>query len=179
MTLGRRGFHSTRAQFASPYHYPEGPRSNIPFNPLTRFFWLRYWGFMGSSGKRLSRGIRGILTGMQPLGSGCLSALRVSLQTIVYRLRHGTWLIEGYSLADVQEQIDGRRRGSGAAQWQGARECTYTRSDRRKATTRVPTEVVIRCESLSMARVHQAPTWHQRHSPHVTACIKEEFDWPA
>ncbi|KAL1302745.1 hypothetical protein AAFC00_003097 [Neodothiora populina] len=45
-TISRRGFHSTRAQLASPYHYPEGPRSNIPFNPLTRFFWLRYWGFM-------------------------------------------------------------------------------------------------------------------------------------
>ncbi|KAK4496199.1 hypothetical protein PRZ48_012179 [Zasmidium cellare] len=45
-TLGRRGFHSTRAQLSSPYHYPEGPRSNIPFNPLTRFFWLRYWSFM-------------------------------------------------------------------------------------------------------------------------------------
>ena len=43
----RRGFHSTRAQLSSPYHYPEGPRSNIPFNPRTRFFWLRYWGFCG------------------------------------------------------------------------------------------------------------------------------------
>ncbi|SMR61041.1 unnamed protein product [Zymoseptoria tritici ST99CH_1A5] len=45
-TLSRRAFSTTRAQFASPYHYPEGPRTNIPFNPLTRFFWLRYWGFM-------------------------------------------------------------------------------------------------------------------------------------
>lgn len=44
----RRGFHSTRAQLASPYHYPEGPRSNIPFNPMTRFFAVRYWGFMGT-----------------------------------------------------------------------------------------------------------------------------------
>ncbi|EON68865.1 cytochrome c oxidase subunit VIIc [Coniosporium apollinis CBS 100218] len=33
---------------SSPYHYPEGPRSNLPFNPLTRFFWLRYWGFMAA-----------------------------------------------------------------------------------------------------------------------------------
>ena len=41
-----RGFHTTRPQFASPYHYPEGPRSNIPFNPLTKWFALRYWGFM-------------------------------------------------------------------------------------------------------------------------------------
>lgn len=48
-TLGRRGFHSTRAQLSSPYHYPEGPRSNIPFNPLTRFFAFRYWAFMGTA----------------------------------------------------------------------------------------------------------------------------------
>ncbi|KAK5127536.1 hypothetical protein LTR85_006875 [Meristemomyces frigidus] len=45
-TVARRGFHTTRPQFSSPYHYPEGPRSNIPFNPLTRFFFIRYWGFM-------------------------------------------------------------------------------------------------------------------------------------
>ena len=44
-----RGFHSSRAQFASPFHYPEGPRSNLPFNTQTRFFALRYWGFMGTS----------------------------------------------------------------------------------------------------------------------------------
>ena len=49
-TIGRRGFHSTRAQLSSPHHYPEGPRTNIPFNPLTRFFFLRYWGFMGKLG---------------------------------------------------------------------------------------------------------------------------------
>ncbi|KFX97812.1 hypothetical protein O988_04669 [Pseudogymnoascus sp. VKM F-3808] len=42
----RRGFHSTRSQMASPYHYPEGPRNNLPFNPLTKFFALRYWSFM-------------------------------------------------------------------------------------------------------------------------------------
>merc|ERR1739841_319045 len=46
-TVARRGFSTTRAQFNSPYHYPEGPRSSIPFNPLTRWFALRYWGFMG------------------------------------------------------------------------------------------------------------------------------------
>ena len=44
--IARRGFHSSRAQLGSPYHYPEGPRSNIPFNPLTRFFAVRYWLFM-------------------------------------------------------------------------------------------------------------------------------------
>src|ERR1700761_4972677 len=45
--VARRGFHATRARLASPYHYPEGPRSNLPFNPLTKFFAIRYWGFMG------------------------------------------------------------------------------------------------------------------------------------
>ncbi|KAL9060555.1 MAG: hypothetical protein Q9206_000965 [Seirophora lacunosa] len=45
--LARRGFHSTPARFESPYHYPEGPYSNIPFNPKTKYFALRYWGTMG------------------------------------------------------------------------------------------------------------------------------------
>ncbi|KAF2235142.1 hypothetical protein EV356DRAFT_128677 [Viridothelium virens] len=56
--VARRGFHSTRAQMSSPYHYPEGPRSNIPFNPLTRFFWLRYWGFC-AAGFGLPFGVAG------------------------------------------------------------------------------------------------------------------------
>ena len=43
--LARRGFHTTRVRLSSPYHYPEGPYSNIPFNPRTRFFALRFWGF--------------------------------------------------------------------------------------------------------------------------------------
>lgn len=46
--VARRGFHSTRSQMSSPYHYPEGPRNNIPFNPMTKWFALRYWGFMGN-----------------------------------------------------------------------------------------------------------------------------------
>ncbi|EER26091.1 cytochrome c oxidase subunit VIIc [Coccidioides immitis RS] len=45
--VARRGFHATRPQFGSPFHYPEGPRSSIPFNPLTKHFFWRYWGFMG------------------------------------------------------------------------------------------------------------------------------------
>ncbi|KAJ5745379.1 hypothetical protein N7520_010561 [Penicillium odoratum] len=45
----RRGFSTTRAQFGSPYHYAEGPRTNIPFNPLTKHFFWRYWAFMSSS----------------------------------------------------------------------------------------------------------------------------------
>ncbi|KAG4437627.1 hypothetical protein BKA61DRAFT_592347 [Leptodontidium sp. MPI-SDFR-AT-0119] len=46
MVASRRAFSTTRAQLSSPYHYPEGPRSNIPFNPLTKWFALRYWSFM-------------------------------------------------------------------------------------------------------------------------------------
>ncbi|KAM7204831.1 Cytochrome c oxidase subunit VIIc domain containing protein [Rhypophila sp. PSN 637] len=45
-TVQRRGFQTTRAQLSSPYHYPEGPRSNLPFNPKTKYFAFRYWGFM-------------------------------------------------------------------------------------------------------------------------------------
>ncbi|KAL1960231.1 hypothetical protein VTO42DRAFT_8774 [Malbranchea cinnamomea] len=44
--VARRGFHSTRSLLGSGYHYPEGPRSNIPFNPLTKHFFWRYWGTM-------------------------------------------------------------------------------------------------------------------------------------
>ncbi|QDS76490.1 hypothetical protein FKW77_005244 [Venturia effusa] len=45
-TVARRGFSTTRVLKDSPYHYPEGPRNNLPFNPLTKFFAVRYWGFM-------------------------------------------------------------------------------------------------------------------------------------
>jgi cytochrome c oxidase subunit 7c len=44
--VARRGFQTTRAQLSSPYHYPEGPYSNLPFNTKTRFFGLRYWSFL-------------------------------------------------------------------------------------------------------------------------------------
>jgi cytochrome c oxidase subunit 7c len=43
----RRNFSTTRAQFSSPYHYPTGPRSNLPFNPLSKYFFVKYWLFMG------------------------------------------------------------------------------------------------------------------------------------
>lgn len=52
----RRGFSSTRTQMSSPYHYPEGPRNNLPFNPMTKFFAFRFWGFMGMSLYLASRG---------------------------------------------------------------------------------------------------------------------------
>ncbi|EHA47567.1 cytochrome-c oxidase chain VIIc [Pyricularia oryzae 70-15] len=46
--VSRRAFHATRARLSSPYHYPEGPYTNIPFNPKTKFFFVRYWLFMAT-----------------------------------------------------------------------------------------------------------------------------------
>jgi hypothetical protein len=40
--LARRGFQTTRAQLSSPYHYPEGPLSSIPFNPRTKSFKYKF-----------------------------------------------------------------------------------------------------------------------------------------
>ncbi|KAI5303628.1 hypothetical protein KEM56_007352 [Ascosphaera pollenicola] len=45
LVAARRGFASTRTQLSG--HYPEGPRSNIPFNPLQRGFFWKYWGVCG------------------------------------------------------------------------------------------------------------------------------------
>jgi hypothetical protein len=60
--LARRGFHTTRAQLSSPYHYPEGPLSNLPFNPRKRGygFTVAYWSFM-ATGFGLPFGIAGTL----------------------------------------------------------------------------------------------------------------------
>ncbi|KAK5997721.1 Cytochrome c oxidase polypeptide VIIc [Cladobotryum mycophilum] len=46
--VARRGFHTTRARMSSPYHYPEGAYSNIPFNPRSKWFGAGYWGFMAT-----------------------------------------------------------------------------------------------------------------------------------
>jgi cytochrome c oxidase subunit 7c len=43
--VSRRMFHATRARLSSPYHYPEGPYTNIPFNPKSRTFFIQYWAF--------------------------------------------------------------------------------------------------------------------------------------
>ncbi|KAL9125581.1 MAG: hypothetical protein Q9217_005231 [Psora testacea] len=45
-TIARRNFRTSATRLSSPYHYPEGPYSNIPFNPKTRFFFIRYWSTM-------------------------------------------------------------------------------------------------------------------------------------
>ncbi|KAF4970682.1 hypothetical protein FSARC_2313 [Fusarium sarcochroum] len=44
----KRGFQTTRARMSSPYHYPEGAYSNIPFNPRSKWFGVGYWTFMGA-----------------------------------------------------------------------------------------------------------------------------------
>ncbi|OLN87183.1 hypothetical protein CCHL11_03697 [Colletotrichum chlorophyti] len=43
--VARRGFQTTRAQMSSPYHYPEGPYSNLPFNPKSKWFGLGFWSY--------------------------------------------------------------------------------------------------------------------------------------
>lgn len=42
---GRRGFHATRPRMISPYHYAEGPYTNIPFNPKAKTFPILFWGY--------------------------------------------------------------------------------------------------------------------------------------
>ncbi|KAL7956962.1 hypothetical protein V8C34DRAFT_287194 [Trichoderma compactum] len=46
--VARRGFHTTRPRMSSPYHYPEGPYSNLPFNPRSKWFGAGYWAFMAT-----------------------------------------------------------------------------------------------------------------------------------
>ncbi|KAI0484444.1 cytochrome-c oxidase chain VIIc [Xylariaceae sp. FL0804] len=46
--VSRRGFHATGARLSSPYHYPEGPYSNLPFDPKKKGFFWKYWGFMAT-----------------------------------------------------------------------------------------------------------------------------------
>lgn len=50
--IARRNL-SVSAPRAGGFHYPEGPRSNLPFNPLTRFFALRYIAFCSKSSLRI------------------------------------------------------------------------------------------------------------------------------
>ncbi|KAI9930872.1 hypothetical protein MW887_010523 [Aspergillus wentii] len=77
--VARRGFSTTRAQLGSPYHYAEGPRSNIPFNPHTRFFAVRYWSFMSRCRFRCSLRHCCLANQQDPLNPHAL-----------YFFRHGT-----------------------------------------------------------------------------------------
>jgi len=42
-----RGGHEPMASGQSPYHYPEGPRSNLPFDPLKKGFAIKFWTYAG------------------------------------------------------------------------------------------------------------------------------------
>ena len=87
--VARRGFQTTRAQLSSPYHYPEGPYSNLPFNPKTKYFALRFWGFM-AVGFGAPFGIAGMWS--LPWGS------------MVCRV-DADWMSVIYSLADVSSSV--------------------------------------------------------------------------
>ena len=43
--VARRAFTTTRVRLSSPYHYPEGPYSNLPFDPRKKGFAWKYWTF--------------------------------------------------------------------------------------------------------------------------------------
>lgn len=88
---GRRGFHATRIQRSSPYHYPEGPYSNIPFDPKKKTFPVLFWGYcaVGFSAPFLIAGA----SSRQPLRSRA-----------ILRLWWLTFSSCVYSLADVQAQ---------------------------------------------------------------------------
>lgn len=78
--IATRGFRASAARLSSPYHYPEGPRSNIPFNPLTKYFAFRFWGTMG---ELLSQGRAevALLMEKQPFSLDYRSASQVGLNS--------------------------------------------------------------------------------------------------
>ena len=96
--IASRGFRTSAARLSSPYHYPEGPRSNIPFNPLTKFFAVRYWGTMG---KRSEDSIGG--DGADG-NAAFFFGLPFGVAGKVVRLIWFGWSADGiYSLADEEE----------------------------------------------------------------------------
>lgn len=99
--FARRAFSTTRVQRASPFHYPEGPRSNLPFNPLTKFFFVRYWLFMGAFRQvhvvyRYTDCVAASGFGL-PIGMACKETSRKC-----------SWIIANFdrSLANIQELGD-------------------------------------------------------------------------
>jgi cytochrome c oxidase subunit 7c len=85
----KRGFHATRARLSSPYHYPEGAYSNIPFNPRSKWFGVGYWTFM-ATGFFAPFGISGACF-MARYGEEALSVLGK--------------LLTDYSLANLQAPV--------------------------------------------------------------------------
>lgn len=108
-TVARRGFSSTRMQLASPYHYPEGPRSNLPFNPLTKFFAVRFWGFMGEQALRYAPSALLPTNTTQPPVSSFPSALQVSQSPLPCPAQVRAYS-QSHSLADQEEPIDASPR---------------------------------------------------------------------
>lgn len=109
--LARRGFRSTAARFSSPYHYPEGPGSNLPFNIKTKYFGVRYWATMGNFQRLFpSRLITDVI---KRFFSTFPSELLVGAFIPTYSI--GSLFF--YSLANLQEQIkkvsQSRGRGFG------------------------------------------------------------------
>ncbi|KAF3214294.1 hypothetical protein TWF192_009177 [Orbilia oligospora] len=41
-TVTRQNFSTSAPRMSSPYHYPSGPRSNLPFDPLNKFFGVKF-----------------------------------------------------------------------------------------------------------------------------------------
>lgn len=92
---GRRGFHATRSQMSSPYHYAEGPYTNIPFNPKKKSFPIMFWGYC-IAGFGAPFGIAG--------ASSCSRSIISALQYVP--AGDMKWLLTPYfcSLANLQAQ---------------------------------------------------------------------------
>jgi cytochrome c oxidase subunit 7c len=60
----RRAFHATRPRMSSPYHYAEGPYTNLPFNPHKRTFALKFFAF-AATGFFAPFGIAGMFCPLQ------------------------------------------------------------------------------------------------------------------
>jgi len=98
--VSRRGFHATRARMSSPYHYPEGPYTNIPFNPRSKYFGLGFWSFM-ATGFLAPFGIAGASARFCPSRAAPSDMLAnwlcslPDLQGAVSSRRKAGWLVEG------------------------------------------------------------------------------------
>lgn len=97
---GRRTFHATRIQRSSPYHYPEGPYSNIPFDPKKKTFPLLFWGYctLGFSAPFLIAG-----------ASSSSHAPSVLVSVVMWCWWWLTFSCSHRSLADLQAQGIGRK----------------------------------------------------------------------
>lgn len=96
---GRRGFHATRSQMSSPYHYAEGPYTNIPFNPKKKGFPILFWGYCatGFAAPFLIAGAFGYpWWPSYTLASGPLTSLQPGKPTSpVHRRRKPIWSCDG------------------------------------------------------------------------------------